>query len=81
MAMVSSDQATPLVHAISGALGSASALLLLYPLERVRTEIQASAAIPSSSSSTPPIEIPTYQEKNNFRTGRSKTTTTMSYNS
>mmetsp|Transcript_25429 Transcript_25429/g.29037 ORF Transcript_25429/g.29037 Transcript_25429/m.29037 type:complete len:428 (+) Transcript_25429:145-1428(+) len=63
MAMVSSDQATPLVHAISGALGSASALLLLYPLERVRTEIQASAAIPSSSSSTPPIEIPTYQEK------------------
>jgi adenine nucleotide transporter 17 len=34
---------SPLAHAISGSLGSAFALLLLYPLERARTELQASA--------------------------------------
>jgi adenine nucleotide transporter 17 len=34
----------PLAHAISGSLGSALALLLLYPLERVRTELQSNAA-------------------------------------
>ena len=32
----------PVAHAIGGALGSSLALLLLYPLERARTEIQAS---------------------------------------
>jgi len=61
MSMVSSNQPAPLTHAVSGALGSALALLLLYPLERVRTEMQASA-IPSSSS-TPPLEISTRESR------------------
>jgi adenine nucleotide transporter 17 len=34
----------PLVHAVGGSVGSALALLLLYPLERARIELQASAA-------------------------------------
>jgi len=34
----------PLAHAISGSLGSALAILLLYPLERVRIELQSSAS-------------------------------------
>lgn len=55
MEMVSSKQPTPLTHAVSGALGSALALLLLYPLERVRTELQASAI--SSSPTIPPQKI------------------------
>ena len=34
----------PLGHAIGGSVGSALALLLLYPLERARTELQASVS-------------------------------------
>lgn len=34
----------PLAHAVGGSLGSAFALLLLYPLERCRIELQSSAA-------------------------------------
>jgi adenine nucleotide transporter 17 len=34
----------PLAHAVGGSLGSALALLLLYPLERCRIELQSSAA-------------------------------------
>jgi adenine nucleotide transporter 17 len=55
---------SPLAHAISGSLGSALALLVFYPLERVRTELQSSATPSSSLSSaltpscplTPPVE-------------------------
>ena len=36
-------RATPTAHAISGAVGSAVALLLTYPLERARLELQSSA--------------------------------------
>lgn len=51
--MVSTSSPPPLAHAISGSLGSALALLLLYPLERVRTEMQASVM----SSSSIPVEV------------------------
>jgi adenine nucleotide transporter 17 len=34
----------PLAHAVGGSLGSALALLLLYPLERLRIELQSSAS-------------------------------------
>jgi adenine nucleotide transporter 17 len=53
----------PLAHAVGGSLGSALALLLLYPLERARIELQSSAAgqphrprhtLPPSSSRQPP---------------------------
>jgi adenine nucleotide transporter 17 len=53
----------PLAHAVGGSLGSALALLLLYPLERARIELQSSAAsrphrprplAPSSSPRQPP---------------------------
>jgi adenine nucleotide transporter 17 len=51
----------PLAHAVGGSLGSALALLLLYPLERARIELQSSAAsrphrprpLPPSSSQPP----------------------------
>jgi adenine nucleotide transporter 17 len=36
-------QAPPIVHAIGGALGTALAVLLFYPLERARIELQAQA--------------------------------------
>lgn len=44
MTTIANNSASPLAHAISGSLGSALALLLLYPLERVRTELQSNAA-------------------------------------
>ena len=49
--------APPIAHAIGGALGSALALLLFYPLERARIELQSEASrlqpsSPSSSSSS-----------------------------
>ena len=40
-------QPPPIVHAISGSIGSAVALVLLYPLERVRIELQRNAATSS----------------------------------
>ena len=36
-------QAPPIVHAIGGALGTALAVMLFYPLERARIELQAQA--------------------------------------
>jgi solute carrier family 25 (peroxisomal adenine nucleotide transporter), member 17 len=39
----SSYHPTPIAHAICGSLGSALALSILYPLERVRTELQSSS--------------------------------------
>ena len=61
---------SPLAHAISGSLGSALALLVFYPLERVRTELQSSATPLSTSSSaltpslplTPPPETQEHQD-------------------
>ena len=38
---VSPLSSTPLQHAIAGSIGSATSLLILYPLERVRVEMQA----------------------------------------
>lgn len=43
------DAAPPSIHAVGGSLGSALALLMLYPLERARVEMQAMTA---SSSET-----------------------------
>ena len=40
---------SPTAHAIGGSLGSALALLLFYPLERARIELQSRAADPSQS--------------------------------
>jgi solute carrier family 25 (peroxisomal adenine nucleotide transporter), member 17 len=48
-----SSSVPPLGHAIGGSIGSALALLLLYPLERARTELQANAArLRTTSTST-----------------------------
>ena len=44
MAAASANQASPIVHAIGGSIGSALALLLFYPLERARIELQAQAS-------------------------------------
>mmetsp|Transcript_36577 Transcript_36577/g.76127 ORF Transcript_36577/g.76127 Transcript_36577/m.76127 type:complete len:407 (-) Transcript_36577:168-1388(-) len=43
----------PWVHALGGSVGSALALLLLYPLERARIELQASVA--AESKKHPPV--------------------------
>jgi adenine nucleotide transporter 17 len=52
-----STSAPPIVHAIGGSLGSALALVLFYPLERARIELQAQAAsVPPVSSSSPASE-------------------------
>jgi adenine nucleotide transporter 17 len=40
----------PIVHAIGGAVGSALAILLFYPLERVRIELQSSVVGSSDSN-------------------------------
>mmetsp|Transcript_29377 Transcript_29377/g.53811 ORF Transcript_29377/g.53811 Transcript_29377/m.53811 type:complete len:468 (-) Transcript_29377:94-1497(-) len=40
----SSEAVPPLVHAIGGSVGSALSLLILYPLERVRIELQSQAS-------------------------------------
>lgn len=61
---------SPLAHAISGSLGSALALLVFYPLERVRTELQSSATPLSTSATaltpslplTPPSETEEHQD-------------------
>jgi hypothetical protein len=41
-----SSQPSPVVHAIGGSLGSALALLLFYPLERARIELQSEVLRP-----------------------------------
>ena len=61
------DTAPPLAHAVGGSLGSALALLLLYPLERARVELQTTQGsgdssnsnnrAPSSSPLPPPQDI------------------------
>ena len=43
--------APPVAHAIGGAIGSALALLLFFPLERARIELQAQASLSASSRS------------------------------
>lgn len=52
----------PLTHAIGGSLGSSLALLLFYPLERARIEMQSAAAREPPSSrpvaQTPPRQRP-----------------------
>ena len=48
------NEAPPVVHALGGSIGSALALLLFYPLERARIEMQSkAAAIPSDVAMTP----------------------------
>mmetsp|Transcript_38693 Transcript_38693/g.116231 ORF Transcript_38693/g.116231 Transcript_38693/m.116231 type:complete len:490 (-) Transcript_38693:46-1515(-) len=44
----------PIVHAIGGSVGSALALLLLYPLERARIEMQSLAATSPPDEANPP---------------------------
>jgi solute carrier family 25 (peroxisomal adenine nucleotide transporter), member 17 len=56
-------QAPPIAHAIGGALGSAFALLLFFPLERARIELQAQVASSSSSSSSPNAELSLQQRQ------------------
>jgi hypothetical protein len=46
------NEAPPIVHALGGSIGSALALLLFYPLERARIEMQSKAAATSSASSS-----------------------------
>ena len=42
--VTTSEAVPPLVHAIGGSVGSALSLLILYPLERVRIELQSQAS-------------------------------------
>lgn len=44
MSRALSDKLPPVVHAVGGSVGSALALLLLYPLERARIEVQTVVA-------------------------------------
>jgi solute carrier family 25 (peroxisomal adenine nucleotide transporter), member 17 len=62
-----SSSVPPLGHAIGGSIGSALALLLLYPLERARTELQANAAH-SRTTSTSTYTCTSPFEKNNEST-------------
>lgn len=48
----SSSSVPPVVHAIGGSIGSALALLILYPLERARIEIQSEATIQITKTSS-----------------------------
>jgi adenine nucleotide transporter 17 len=57
----------PIIHAIGGSLGAALSLLLFYPLERARIELQ------SEASAIPPTAITS-------RNPTSATTTTTAYN-
>jgi adenine nucleotide transporter 17 len=43
-AVSTSNSASPIVHAMGGSIGSALALLLFYPLERARIELQSRVA-------------------------------------
>ena len=51
------SEAPPIVHALGGSIGSALALLLFYPLERARIEIQSKAAAAESSSVGTPTDF------------------------
>ena len=47
----------PLIHAVSGALGGAIALILLYPLERIRIEMQKQLQLPQTTDrNTEPLD-------------------------
>lgn len=53
MVAVPSHAPSPIIHAISGSLGSSISLLLLYPLERARIEFQRNATdAPRTNSSS-----------------------------
>jgi solute carrier family 25 (peroxisomal adenine nucleotide transporter), member 17 len=51
-----SSSSAPIVHAIGGSVGSALALLLFYPLERARLEIQSAAANQQSLDAVVAVE-------------------------
>ena len=55
MAASRRSEAPPIVHALGGSIGSALALLLFYPLERARIEIQSKAA--EAESGANPTEL------------------------
>jgi solute carrier family 25 (peroxisomal adenine nucleotide transporter), member 17 len=80
--VLDSTMIPPLLHAIGGSVGSALALLLLYPLERARIEMQASVAAvtPRTVTSdalalprTPPrlVDDPGNHEEDQYNTSRS----------
>jgi len=46
----------PFVHAIGGSAGSALALLMLYPLERARIEMQSQAAAETPKTAARPVQ-------------------------
>ena len=52
--MAAASTPPPIAHAIGGSLGSALALLLFYPLERARIELQSSASRARVTPSTIP---------------------------
>lgn len=54
----------PLAHAIGGSLGSALALMLLYPLERAKIEMQAQASQRRSSRHRSHLPSPLHVESN-----------------
>ncbi|KAL3943952.1 MAG: hypothetical protein SGBAC_001986 [Bacillariaceae sp.] len=49
-------QAPPIAHAIGGSLGSAIALLIFYPLERARIELQSGASQPTKNPALDSVE-------------------------
>lgn len=51
------NEAPPIVHALGGSIGSALALLLFYPLERARIEMQSKAAVTPSSFASSSSEV------------------------
>ena len=59
---------TPIVHAIGGAFGSVLSLVLLYPLDRIRVEMQSRVASPINQSSR---ELPNVLQTRNLRHNRS----------
>jgi len=58
---------TPIVHAIGGAFGSVLSLVLLYPLDRIRVEMQSRVASPINQSSR---ELPNVLQTRNLRHSR-----------
>jgi solute carrier family 25 (peroxisomal adenine nucleotide transporter), member 17 len=80
--VLDSTMIPPVLHAIGGSVGSALALLLLYPLERARIEMQASVAavtpraVASDALSlprTPPrlVDDPDNHEEDQYNPSRS----------
>jgi len=46
------NSTSPIVHALGGSIGSALALLLFYPLERARIEMQVAASAASETTTS-----------------------------